>query len=228
MELHKYQIIILQKLMYKSNLRFRDLQVEGLTSEHFTYHLKKLVEKNLIKKVNKGYKLTNEGKDFVGKLDTETLNVEKNPKVSVLVYICRKNKKGISEYLMSKRLKQPYYGKVGNITGKVRFNETFKEAAKRELKEETGLNAKLSINHVYHKVRFDKDEVAVQNSVFVVFRADNPNGGIKQTKEAKLFWTTLKDLYKRRDLFDDVEENFKVFLKKKFCVVENVQKQKGF
>ena len=129
---------------------------------------------------------------------------------------------------MHKRLKQPYYGKVGNITGKVRFGETFKKAAGRELKEATGLNADLKLNHIYRKIRLDKDREPVQDNVFIVFTAKNLKGDIKNTKDAKLFWTTLDKLYKRKDLFDDIKDNFDVLLQNKFCILEGINKQKGF
>jgi len=228
MDLHEYQMAILQKLIYKNDLRFTDLKIENLTSEHFTYHLKKLIEKNLIKKTIGGYELTIEGKDFIGRIDTVNLNIEKNPKVSVLIYIRRRKDKGNFEYLMSKRLKQPYLGKVGNITGKIKFGETFSQAAERELEEETGLKADLKLNHIYHKIRIDENRIPVQDGVFAVFIAMRLKGKIRQTKEAKLFWTTLEKLYKRKDLFDDVKENFEVLLKNKFTVIEDKKEQIGF
>jgi ADP-ribose pyrophosphatase YjhB (NUDIX family) len=228
MKLHKHQLTILKKLMYTPDLRFSDLQDQAITSEHFTYHLKQLIEKGLINKVANKYYLTNEGKNYVGTLDERNLKEEKNPKVSVLVYIRRKNKNGEYEYLMNRRLKQPYFGKVGNLTGKVRFGETFKQAAQRELKEETGLEAKLEFRHIYHKIRFDKNDVPLQDSVFAVFLANNPKGNLIKQKDGKMFWTTLEALFKRHDLFDDVKSNLEKVLNGKCKFVEGVQKAQDY
>lgn len=214
--------------MYTPNLRFSDLHDHDITSEHFTYHLRQLIEKGFITKRVHKYYLTNKGKDYVGILDEKDLNEEKNPKVSVLVYVRRKNKEEKDEYLMQKRLKHPYYGKVGNLTGKVRFGETFEQAARRELKEETGLEANFKLRHIYHKIRFDKDNTPLQDSVFAVFLASNPKGKLINPKDAKWFWITLADLYKRKDLFDDIKDNFEKVLSGRCKFVEDVQIAKGY
>lgn len=214
--------------MFKPNLRFRDIRSDEITSEHFTYHLHQLAEKELITKKNNKYFLTNKGKDFVGTLDDKNLKIEKNPKVSVLVYVRRRNKAGKEEYLLQKRLKHPYYGKVGNLTGKVRYGETFEQAAKRELKEETGLEADLELNHIYHKIRISQDNSPLQDSIFAVFLATHPRGEIINPPEAKLFWTTLDKLFKRKDLFDDIKSNFKKVLHGKEKFVEDIQRAKGY
>jgi len=228
MQLHKYQMQILDKLTYTPKARFTDLQNKGITSEHLTYHLNQLVELNLIEKIVGGYSLTYKGKDFVGSLDESTLEVEKNPKVSVLVYVCRTNDEGEDEYLMYKRLEQPYYGKIGSLTGKVKFGETFEEAAQREVKEETGLDVDLSLNHFYHKIRKDKDGTPVQDAVFAVFLATNPKGNLVQPKEAELFWATFDELKNSDDVFDDLIPNFKEMLKGDFRLVENVDQEAGY
>lgn len=228
MKIHKYQQKILKKLMYNPKLRFTDLHDKSITSEHFTYHLHKLVENGLITKQGKKYLLTNLGKDYVGMLNDKSYEVEKNPKVSVLVYIQRINKDGTIEFLMQKRLKQPYYGKVGNVTGKVQFGETFTEAARRELKEELGLEADLEFKHIYHKVRIDEKGHTVQDNVFAVFMATNPRGKLKKSSDAEPFWTTRKSLYKRKDLFDDMLDNLEKVLESKYRFVESVQKVEGY
>ena len=79
--MHRHQLRILKKLMFNPKLRFIDLLNEDITSEHFTYHLQQLIEKGLITKSNNMYLLTDKGKDYVGILDEETLEEEKNPKV---------------------------------------------------------------------------------------------------------------------------------------------------
>lgn len=219
---------ILDKLTYTPKARFKDLQIKGITSEHLTYHLNKLVELNFVEKTVSGYSLTYDGKDFVGSLDEKTLEIEKNPKMSVLVYVKRMNDDGEDEYLMYKRLEQPYYGKVGNLTGKVKFGETFEEAARREVKEETGLDADFSLNHFYHKIRKSQNGTPIQDSIFTVFLATNPSGELVQPKEGELFWVTFDELKDSEDLFDDLIPNFKEMLKGKLRLVESVAGEKGY
>lgn len=208
--MHRYQKLILKELTFKPGLKFSQMaktQPE-LTTEHFNYHLKELENSGYIEKVEKKYMLTEEGKKYVDYLDFQDkkLSVEKIPKLSVLIYIKRVKNNGEVEYLMSRRLKEPYYRKIGNMTGKVKFGESFYEAAERELKEETGLTADLVIRQIYHKVRKNKDEEAVQDVVFIIFMAKNPRGRLRQPLdgEAEFFWTSLEDLIGNEDLFDDI------------------------
>lgn len=226
--MHPIQSGILEKFMYKTRLRFRDLLPADIRSEHFTYHLKELIKQGYLKNGKVFYTLTNKGKDFIGSLDEQTLDIEKNPKVSVLIYIRKKDKKERYEYLMHKRLKQPYFGKVGNITGKVKYGESLKDAAKRELLEETGLSGRVKLNHFYHKIRKTQKGETVQDSIFAVFLVEEPKGRLVQPKDGKFFWIELGNLYKRKDLFDDVKENFKKLLDDSYFFVEDIDRAQGY
>ncbi len=136
-KVHKYQKEILEKLSIAKSSRFNDLIIEGLLSEHMNYHLKKLLDLNLVSKTEDKYQLTDFGKDYVNSLDDETKLVEKQPKVTVLIYGVRKNEKlGEIEFLLNRRLEHSYFGKIGRIGGKVRFGETYEEAARRNYLKE--------------------------------------------------------------------------------------------
>lgn len=227
--MHKIQLKILKKLLYHPSLRFRDLHDKNYTSEHFTYHLNQLVKKKFLCKEKNQYKLTDKGKNYVGKLDEKTLEEERGPKVSVLIFVRKKGESGEWKYLMHVRKKQPYYGKVGGFTGKVRFGESFYEAAERELLEETGLRASLKLIHIYHKIRNSKDGKTLQDSIFLIFLAESPQGELIDPKEADLFWTTKKDLFERKDLFDDLKDKWKLIeTLEELKVVEDISVSKGY
>lgn len=154
MKLHQLQKVLLKKLSKISSARFNELLITGLSSEHMNYHLKKLIECGLVEKTG-DYSLTDKGKDYINLLDDEAEVIERQPKTSVLIHAIRQNPDGEMEHLMSRRLKQPYLGKVGKIGGKVRFGETLVAAAQRELYEETGLRAgKMVLEEIYHKLRY--------------------------------------------------------------------------
>src|SRR5688572_18105166 len=131
LKLHYYQIELVKKLSLHPGLKFNHLLIEGLESEHMNYHLHKLVDFGLVIKQGSHYTLTDLGKDYFNLLDEKTDLVEKQPKTSVIIRGVQTNEQGEIMHLLNKRLRQPYYGKVGRITGKVRFGETLAQTAAR-------------------------------------------------------------------------------------------------
>jgi ADP-ribose pyrophosphatase YjhB (NUDIX family) len=207
--LHQYQKDLLRKLTLTKSLHFNELLLSGLESEHMNYHLKKLVEIGFVIKVNGAYRLTDSGKDYSNLMDDLVTDVEKQPKCSIIIRGVRKNvKTGKIEHLLMKRLRQPYFGKVGRLTGKVHFGETFKQAAERELFEETGLKAtSFHLEEIYRKIRKREDGHFVQDVIFYIFLVTGFSGTIvKRTPLQENFWITKKELSKRNDLdpYDDL------------------------
>ena len=137
---HTTQIAILRHLLFVPEANFAALQKDSdLTSDHFTFHIKKLVESGYVIKTATGYQLSPIGKEYANRMDTDENEIEKQPKISV-VAVLERNKDGRREFIAQQRLKQPYYGFWGRLGGKVRWGESFEAAAKRELKEETGFD----------------------------------------------------------------------------------------
>lgn len=170
------------------------------------YHLKELLRHKLVTKEGGLYMLTDLGKDYSGSLDDEIRLLEKQPKVSVILWAMRKRKDGVNEYLVNRRTRQPYFGKVGRITGKVRYGEALSDAVLRELKEETNLTADfLQLDSVYHKIRRRPDGFTVQDNVFFIFFLSKLHGKLKtKTEFQENFWITTQDVIDRNyDFFDD-------------------------
>ena len=114
MKLHYYQKELLKKLaLSKKPLKFNELLLKGIESEHMNYHLKKLISYKQIKKIKGLYQLTDMGKDYVDLLGDDIKTEEKQPKTSVIIKAIRTNNKGEKEMLVCKRLRHPYFGKVG-------------------------------------------------------------------------------------------------------------------
>lgn len=207
-KLHPFQKELLKKLATTQNARFNELLIEDLESEHMNYHLQRLIELKFVEKEGNLYQLTDAGKDYSNLMDDDVEFIEKQPKTSVILNVMRKNRSGEIEYLFCKRLRQPYYGKVGRITGKVRFGETLEEAARRELYEETGLEASsLHLTEIYHKLRDREDGSAVQDVIFYIFMVKISGGSlIEKTPYQENFWITKKALEKdsKLDPFDDL------------------------
>lgn len=170
------------------------------------YHLKELIRHKLVEKSEKLYKLSDLGKDYSGCLDDEIRKLEKLPKPSVIVWTMRKRKDGVNEYLVNKRTRHPYFGKVGRITGKVQYGESIEGAARRELFEETGLKAKfVKLDKIYHKVRRRPDGETVQDNIFFIFFMSEIKGNLKaKTELQENFWVTIDDVKNKRfDFYDD-------------------------
>ncbi len=236
MELHLHQLEILKKLMYNPKLNFSNLQIDNLTSKHFNYHLKVLVENELVQKCEGGYQLTLKGKQFVAKVDEADMNIEQQPKVNVGVLIERINKKGEKEFLVSKRLKHPYYGKVGGLTGKIRFGEQAEDTARREVFEETGMTGDFQLAGISRKMAYQVEtkeniskRVFIQDQVMFLFRVTNPVGKLKEKiADQENFWQSYDQILKRDDLFDTFLEYLKFSYTNKMESIEKVVEAQGF
>ena len=209
LRLHYYQKELVKKLTLNHGLRFNELLISGLESEHMNYHLKKLIEFGLVVKDGSRYLLSDEGKDYSNLLDDDLKTIEKQPKTSVIIRGIRHNQKGELEHLLCKRLRHPYFGKVGRLTGKVRFGETLEQAAARELYEETGLEAnRYDLDNIYRKIRHREDGGMVQDVIFYTLLTTGFSGTmIAQTSFQENIWITAAELQKRTDLdlYDDWE-----------------------
>jgi ADP-ribose pyrophosphatase YjhB (NUDIX family) len=182
---HDAQIAILRELLFHPSVSFAKLQKNTvMSSDHFNFHLKKLVELGLIEKIARGtYTLTQRGKEYANKLDTDNNTVERQPKVAVILVIERKKGKK-SEYVFQERLKQPFYGFWGCPTGKIRWGETIIQTAARELHEETNLTADHELSGVYHELVYNQETgEQLEDKVFFVVHCKNVKGELTKIFE---------------------------------------------
>jgi predicted transcriptional regulator len=84
LKIHEFQISILRELLFNPNARFRDLKKVDITNDHFTFHVKHLIKEGLVVKKEGRYSLTDEGKEFANRMDTEALKLERQAKLGVL------------------------------------------------------------------------------------------------------------------------------------------------
>jgi DNA-binding HxlR family transcriptional regulator len=191
--IHDAQAVILRELLFHQDVGFAKLQkLTGMTSDHFNFHLQKLIELKLIEKISRGkYSLTPRGKEYANKLDTDNNTIERQPKAAVILSIERDSKNG-KEYLFQERLKQPYYGFYGFPTGKIRWGETVLQTAERELMEETGLRADCNIAGVYHELVYQKETgEQLEDKLFFVVSCKKVSGKlIKEFEGGRNQWMT--------------------------------------
>ncbi|HSW37129.1 MAG TPA: NUDIX domain-containing protein [Candidatus Saccharimonadales bacterium] len=197
-QLQPTQVSILHSLRYSQAERFSSLmRPTGYTSDNFKFHLRKLTKLGYIEKLNNGmYQLTPAGKEFANNLDEPKRVVQKQPKVSVLMVIAKKNANNETVYLVQNRLRNPYFGFWSEIHGRAEWGEPFEATAKRQLKRQTSLEAKFKI-HGFRRVR-DYDEISnelLEDKLFVILKATDISGELSNTYSGGTnAWMTLKDL----------------------------------
>lgn len=203
---HTAQMKILRHLLLSPHAGFAELQKQtAMTSDHANFHIRKLAEEGFIaKNADDKYVLSRMGKEYANRMDTVDNVIEKQPKLSVALIV--ENEDG--KFLAQQRLKQPYYGFWGRPTGKIRWGETMLEAAERELTEETGLTAELSVAGFYHKMDYDKDTGdLLEDKVFVLVYGTNPKGELLVDDEGHHNeWLDDTELQARGTVFQSVPE----------------------
>jgi 8-oxo-dGTP diphosphatase len=194
--IHEAQTAILRALLFRPQAGFADLRKPtGLTSDHFTFHIARLVELGFVEKHNARYTLTAKGKEYANRLDTDNNTIERQPKSAVLLVIERL-REGREEFVFQERLKQPYFGFWGRPTGKIRWGETITEAAAREMMEETGLAADHRLAGVVHDlVTQEESGELLEDKFFFVVHCTNVRGTLKDHFEGgHNEWMTMNEV----------------------------------
>lgn len=207
-DIHPAQTKILRELLFHQSAGFAKLQKPtGLTSDHFKFHIQRLVELGYVKKLSPGvYALTAKGKEHANKLDTDVNTLERQPKVSVVLMVERQ-RGNRTEFLCQQRLKNPYYGWWGRLGGKVRWGESFEQAAKRELKEEAGLSADFTFKMLHNKRDYTEEGRLLEHKVFIIMHTDKFSGSLVKKFEGGLNeWLTQEELENKPKTFDSAVE----------------------
>lgn len=217
-DLHPVQSEILRALLFLPMAKFSQLNLSCLTSDHFTFHIKKLLESGLVDKVGTKYTLSTRGKEFANRMDTDTAKIERQAKLAVLV-VGIKQENG-TKYLVQQRLKQPYFGFHGFVSGKIRWGEKLEEAAKREFKEETGLEGEPKLVGVEHKQDV-RGEMMLEDKYFYVFKMENPTGDLNINFEGgKNLWFSEEDIRTSDKVFDDMFDILDLIHGKSIDIIE--------
>lgn len=230
LQVHEAQAFVLRELLFKREARFSELNILKLSTDHFTFHIKSLVDAGLIEKTEKGYQLTTVGKEFANRFDTDPKNVsiEKQAKIGVLLCGVKKEAKTV-QYLIQQRLKEPYFGYFGFATGKLRKGETLFEGSEREFLEETGLSGKFTLLGIKHKMDYSKEKELLEDKFFFVFRVDETKGKLLKTFEGgKNIWMVEKEINKLPNRFDGVAEAIEMVNKKALSFSESKYIVTGF
>ena len=229
LELHPIQIDILKVLLFNPVSSFSQMNSTKISSDHFNFHLKRLIDLGCVVKNKEGlYILTAEGKEFANRLDTNENKIERQAKIGALVCPIRLVNNQI-EYLLQQRLKQPYFGYWGLLGGKIKWGETTVDAALRELKEETGLTAQVELVGIKHKTDYDENKKLLEDKYFYLHKAINIEGELIENFEGgKNKWMSPKQILETKNLFTDVEESLDMINSTTLCFVEKKYTAYGY
>lgn len=185
----QYQILL--SLAKSSNaLSFTDLKPDfEIANDRYNYHLQYLLKNDLVIKSASGYSLSSSGKQIIAES-----NIEGNPenlfRISVILNVTRINQ-GKLQILMQQRTRQPFFGDISGIAGKVRIGETIEQAAARKLMEETGLSAQFQLLGVYRKIKILQNQVMEDVFYHHCFAHDPAGNLVEQNIHGKNFWTSF-------------------------------------
>lgn len=207
--IHAAQTSILRELLFVPESGFAQLQKPtGLSSNHFNFHIARLVELGLVEQLSSGrYRLTVKGKEYANRLDTDERTIERQAKITVLVVPSRQRPDGATEYMIQQRLKQPFYGRHGFMSGKIRWGETVIQGAERELMEEVGLRADMTVKCLYHKLDYTTEGELLEDKHFYIVQALQPHGAFKERFDGGAnHWYTREEIRDLDNRFPGIEE----------------------
>lgn len=203
-ELHRVQFSILYTLRHKTSARYSELQhPTGLESDAFKFHLRVLIQQKYVYKLESGdYALTSVGKEFANNLSKIDRTVQKQPKLSIAIIAIRENA-GAMEFLLQQRLRTPFYGFWGCLSGPAQWGESFEETAKREFEKQTGLTASFAVKCFYRKTDYAVGTGSLlEDKLFVVVEATGVCGDITNGwQKGSNAWMTLSDLRSKEKYF---------------------------
>jgi len=138
---------------------------------------------------------------------------------------------GKKHLLVQERTKEPYFGYSGFITGKIRYGEKILETARRELKEESGLEcSSMHIKRIVHDhVILEDTGELVEDKMFYVIHIINPTGELISTLNGKNVWITEKEFKNLKKKYYNEDKIYEISqLKGEMDLVESTYLIKEF
>jgi ADP-ribose pyrophosphatase YjhB (NUDIX family)/predicted transcriptional regulator len=186
---------IINKFLKSKELKYCQAKPLNIANDLYNYHLQFLKKKGFITKTLNKYKLTDKGKVYVLRMNL-TGEMSQYFKCSVLCYVLREKDSKI-KILLQRRLRQPYFGDIGTVSGKILLGEKVENAACRKLSEETGLNGDFKFIGLIRKIRRDNNKKVIDDTLFHVCVSEIYIGKlILKNKYGENFWDNLNNAIK--------------------------------
>lgn len=136
---------ILRAFLHNHRLKFNEIEkITKIRSNKLTYHLKKLIKKNILNKKTDNYQLTETSENLIPYISDKKA-------VLPVVLISIKKEKSIFLY---KRTKRPYKDRSSLPGGRIKLGETITQATERIMREKFRINCEfekinsISLEHV--------------------------------------------------------------------------------
>jgi len=208
--MHEIQLNIIKTLTFTKQAKFSDLKknLNNIDNNQFCFHLNTLIDQGLIDKdSNNQYSLTVQGRSLSEKIEPNQPILKQQAKLTV--YVSAINKE--NQILIYTRKKNPFYDCQGFGGGRIDYGENILEAAKREFKEETGLEGEPQLIKILHNKMYSKDtnELLVDKILFFC-KIINPTGILAPSEEGIYEWVNIDNVsgYIQKP-FDSKEEFLK-------------------
>lgn len=185
-DLHFIQTYILQLLLFNTDLRFSELKPYKIEGSQFIFHLDSLIKEKLVEKTQFGYALTNQGKEFANRLDTDQKKMKQQAKITT-VLCCERIANNQKQYLIYTRLKNPFFGHKGFPTHKIWYGEKCKEGAEEGLFDECGLSGKSTLIAIRHYHVY-LENMLMEDKIMHIYHFQNPIGELQDKRDGKYEW----------------------------------------
>jgi ADP-ribose pyrophosphatase YjhB (NUDIX family) len=193
-DINSIQAGIMRQLFWKDGLRFAEINVDSVSSDQFSYHLRQMIKYGLIEKsIDNIYSLSRIGKSRAIMLYPNKNGYIEQGFLAVRI-VLSKVENGKTYYLLRKRSVVPYRGTYSTPGDKIFFGEDVSETAKRAMLQHTGLTCEVKLAGITHT----KDKYLgsiVQDKYFFVFVATNPKGRLLlSSRTGHNEWLTYEQL----------------------------------
>ena len=212
---------ILKRFSHHKKLKFNDLK-EEVESNKLSYHLKKLIQENLITKDQDFYYLTDKGEEKLCYLEDKGQLKQPIHDVFLLPY-----KDG--KFVVQKRTKRPFLDIIIPIGARIKKGESIFETAKKKLLKDTGMTGDLHFKGIVDTKTFKQNKLFLHH-ILNVFLIDNLKGNLTtSTPKGENSWMTEQEYYNQKNNLTAAKEHFEIAKQPHFTLLELEQhlNQKG-